>query len=72
MILELLGKLGGRKFLVMVLNSVLLPILATKLPSEIAVQVVSAIAAVAGSFIFAQGYADGKSKGATSSVPKVK
>ncbi|MDH4183355.1 MAG: hypothetical protein OEV92_03970 [Nitrospinota bacterium] len=70
--LKLLGALGGRKFVLGVLNSILLPVLAVYLPPDVAQTVVTAVAAVAGVVIASMGYADGQSGGDTSTVAMLK
>ena len=72
MILNLLGKLGGRSFIVTILNAILLPVLATVLPEAIVIQAVAALAAVASSFIFGNALRDGMTDGKTSTVANVK
>lgn len=67
-VIRVIGALGGRKFMVAVLNAALLPVLAVYLPEAVAMQVVETIATVSMVFIGGQAVADAASRGATSTA----
>jgi len=69
-IIMIMAKMGGRKFIIAILNAVLLPTLAIYLPADVVELVITAIASVSGVFIGSQAMADGMSKGKTSSTVK--
>ena len=70
-LLKIIGALGGRKFVLAIITTILDPILALYLPAEVAKTVIAAITSIAMTFIAAQGYADGASQGKTSTTMQV-
>jgi len=68
MILSILGKLGGRKFLVAVFGALAIGIHAWLGIEE---QSVVALGGIVAAYVFGQGIADGFSGGATSTVAQV-
>ena len=66
----LIGKLGGRKFLLALVTAVVIA-LSSLIGLDLPVEKVASIAAVVVGFIVAQGYADGKTDGKTSTTAQV-
>ena len=66
----LIGKMGGRKFL-LALATVLVVGLSSLIGLDLPTEKVASIAAVVVGFLVSQGYADGKSLGATSTTAQV-
>jgi len=64
---KVIGKLGGRKFLLSVITTVVIAI-SSAIGLDLPAEKVASIAAVVVGFLVAQGYADGKSGGATSTT----
>jgi hypothetical protein len=62
-ILKLMGMLGGRKFIVTVISTLVLAFVPNLSP-----EIVASIAGVAASFILGQAYADGATGGLTSTT----
>jgi len=63
----LIGKIGGRKFLLAIIGAVLIA-LSSVIGIELSPEKITAVSGIVASFILAQGYADGKSQGATSTT----
>ena len=68
MILNILGKLGGRKFLVALFGTLAIALHAWLGLDE---QSILAVGGIVAAYVFGQGVADGFSGGATSSVAKL-
>ena len=64
---KIIGKLGGRKFVLALVSSVVIA-LSSLMGLDLPTEKVAAIAATVVGFVLAQGYADGKSQGATSTT----
>jgi hypothetical protein len=69
----LLGKLGGRKFIAIILDLIFCILVAVgiDLPNEIKIEIIKWVQVGVGMYLGAQGFADGMSKGATSTTAQV-